>query len=70
MCEITTVKEVVRRVGEIAGYAKDDETAHGAEDELYEGILKAIANGTAEDPKAMAKEALATQKIDFSRWFA
>ncbi len=47
--------------------AGDSAGAHLAEDDLYDGILAAIADGDAEDPKAMAAAALATQDIDFVR---
>jgi len=50
--------------------ADDDESAHAAEDRLHESVLQSIADGTAEDPKAMAAAALKTDDIEFSRWFA
>ena len=50
-------------------YGWDDPAAHEAEDALHEGVLRAIADGTAEDPAAMAALALQTTELDFSRWY-
>ncbi len=48
----------------------DCERAHGAEDDLHRRVLKMIADGTCENPKVCAREALRTLDIDFSRWYA
>jgi hypothetical protein len=64
------VTEVIRRVAVVRSLAGDDETAHGAEDELWRGVLAAIANGECDDPEACAAEALKTSEIDFHRWCA
>lgn len=65
-----TVHEVRERVAEIAAIARDDERAHVMEDELHQAVLRAIADGTAEDPQALAAEAIRTAEIEFSRWYA
>ena len=61
------VKEVV---SEIERIKYDDESAHTKEDDLYRWILESIADGSCEDPKSCAIEALKTQEIDFARWRA
>ena len=48
--------------------ADDDEAASAMENELWERVLRSIRNGTAEDPAALAKAALATCRIPFRRW--
>lgn len=47
-------------------YAPD---AHYAEDRLHCLVLQAIAKGEAEDPAACAGAALATEALDFDRWY-
>jgi hypothetical protein len=58
------------RVDAINAESCDDEQAHCDEDILYEDVLRAIADGTAEDPKLCAFVALSTLEIEFSRWYA
>lgn len=67
MMSTVDVREAVEHIRNIAG---DDESAHAAEDALHESVLDAIANGMAEDPKAMAAAALTTRDIEFARWCA
>lgn len=70
--ETFTHKHVVARVKEVRQYGevlRDDEKAHAAEDQLWEDTLFAIAMG-AENPVKLAKEALKTRQIKFSRWCA
>lgn len=62
--------EIKKRVKEIKGVAWDDERAHSWEDKLWEDVLRAIANEDVDNPYTLAKEALKTKKIDFSRWCA
>lgn len=42
---------------------------HEAEDLIHQDVLRAIADGTAEDPRAMAAEALKTLELDLTRWY-
>lgn len=65
-----TTDEIRSRVEKIRDMADDDESAHCAEDRLWQEVLEAIANGTATDPAACAEVALETRDIDFSRWYA
>lgn len=65
-----TVDDVRKAVEEIRKSINDDEKAHILEDALYQDILESIADGTAENPAEMAKEALKTGTLDFSRWYA
>jgi hypothetical protein len=61
------VQAALERIRSLAG---DDESAHMEEDNLYEAVLQAIADGTAEDPAGMAALALKASAIEFSRWYA
>lgn len=62
-----TVRQTVERIREAAG---DDEAAHGMEDELHFDVLKAIAEGTCENPQECARLAIQTAEIGFARWYA
>jgi hypothetical protein len=64
---VDEVKECLARLEEIRD---DDEAAHGLEDDIWEAVLFAIASGEAEQPGAMALEALLTREVEFSRWCA
>jgi hypothetical protein len=65
-----SVDDVKKRVEEIRGFSGDDECAHGAEDSLWEEVLRAISEGECDDPKGCAAAALTTGDIPFSRWYA
>ena len=67
---VTTIAQVKAAVEHIRQISRDDEGAHGEEDDLHQAVLRSIANGTAEDPVTMADEALKTQDIEFARWCA
>lgn len=47
----------------------DDEAAHVAEDNLWALVLREIAAG-AEHPALLAKEAIKTAELQFSRWYS
>lgn len=65
-----SVPWVNRHVDKIAKLANDDEEAHASEDHLYREVLRAIADGTASNPRACAEAALKTQELSFSRWYS
>lgn len=65
-----TLDEVEAEVERIRGLADDDESAHGAEDDLWEKVLRTIASGYGDKPSALAAAALKTTEIDFQRWCA
>lgn len=70
-----TNQEAMRLLDEIRALAPegrraDHEAAHIKEDELHLKVLRAIANGSAEDPVGLALLALQSQDIDFQRWCA
>lgn len=65
-----TARRVRQFVKHIASVAADDESAHSAEDFLYSTILRAIASGECDDPRACATEALKTEELQFHRWCA
>lgn len=48
----------------------DPEAAHSVEDDLYERVLRHIAEEGAGNPAAIAKEALRTKDFNFPRWCA
>ena len=62
--------DVRASVEAIKAVARDDEIAHSNEDSLWADVLEAIADGTAEDPREMARIALTTVDIDFARWYS
>jgi hypothetical protein len=64
------VKSVEQEVERIRELRYDDEAAHGAEDDLWESVLRAIASGETDDPAAIAAAALKTKTIEFARWCA
>ena len=64
-----TREDVINAVEDIRMESEDDERAHSLEDDLYEQVLLAVINNNPES-KEMAKEALKTKEIKFSRWCA
>lgn len=64
-----TPTEARERVEMIRAIANDDEAAHGAEDQLRQDVLQAIAEGTRHS-RALAEIALTTDEIRFARWCA
>lgn len=67
MVSIAEVEREVERIRELAG---DDESAHSAEDDLWEMVLRAIASGETDAPAEIAAAALKTKTVDFQRWCA
>lgn len=65
-----TIDEIKKRINEIRERSGDDESAHGLEDKLYYDILVSIADGSTDDAQGIAREAIKTQAIRFSRWCA
>jgi hypothetical protein len=67
-----SVQDVSRQLDEIREEAArgDNESAHQSEAYLRNAVLVAIANGTAEDPAGLAREALKSSEIKFDRLFA
>jgi hypothetical protein len=64
-----TADDIRQLVEGVRLIAHDDEAAHQEKDELRRFVLQTIADGH-DDPAALAREALATAEIDFSRWRA
>ena len=65
---IDEAKEIVRA---IERKKNDDEVAHSKEDSLRAGVLEEIAAGCSRETAIeLAKIALSTDDIDFSRWCA
>lgn len=64
-----TVTEINKRVAAIKAIANDDEAAHGDEDMLHQDVLRYIANQDKDGfYGGLARAALRTTKINFSRW--
>ncbi len=63
------VDEVRERVAEIAKKAGDPEVAHIAEDTLWLAVLQNIAESDCEHAE-LAREAIKTDDLEFSRWYA
>lgn len=62
-----TATEVIKAIEWIREHRHDDAAAHTCEDALYVKVLRAVAEG---DPKSqeLARAALSTLSISFSRW--
>lgn len=65
-----TINDVLAEVERIRIKAANDEIAHGMEDDLHQNVLRAIADGTCDDPAGCARAVLTTQDISFGRWYA
>jgi hypothetical protein len=63
------VRKLVQKIKEEVDEG-DDEMLHVKEDALYQEVLEAIADGSAENPSECARIALETSKFDFARWCA
>lgn len=60
------VQDVVERIGKFPTSYQN----HDLEDELYEGVLRAIAAGQCSDPVACASIAIKTKDFPFPRYTA
>lgn len=64
-----TVKRLNQKIDELIRDHTDNEGAHIEEDLIWLSALKAIADG-AEPAQEIARTALRTVSIDFTRWYA
>ncbi len=67
-----TIAEVAERVNALrrdVGTKGDEEDWHFHEDAIWHDVLLAISQGS-EDARYLAREALKTGEIEFSRWYA
>ena len=64
------VAEIEERIAQIEaiGYA-DPEVGHSKEDQLWEDVLQAIADGPKGAAKELAYAALGTRELYFPRWY-
>lgn len=60
------VTDAVKQI-QVQNVKGDDETAHSLEDALYIAVLEEIAENGHPEAASLAKEALKTQKMTFSR---
>lgn len=67
-----TTDEARQRIEDIKAHvhANRFDSAHSMEDELWMDVLKAFADGTTDDPAALARIALETFDIEFPHWYA
>ncbi len=69
-----TVSDIRARVAAIEALGNDFERAHASEDALHQEVLAFVAlgmePGPGQEPFELAKEALKTQELDFSRYCA
>lgn len=65
-----TLSDVFARIEAIRKIQHDLETAHNMERKLHIDVLRAIAEGKAQSPKALANAAVSTIHMDFVRWFS
>lgn len=63
------VSDILARIEAIENAGGDFEAQHSLEDQLYEDVLRAIANG-AENAQALAETALLSLRLDFPRYCA
>jgi hypothetical protein len=65
-----TVADIEERLELIRHYSSfDADTAHFREDDLWEDVLTAIAEGAA-NAQELARKALESRSIPFERWFS
>ena len=63
------LEEIQKRLKAIEDASWDDEYAHILEDDLYREVLRHIAKGNASaSPRELAKEALKSGEIKFTRY--
>ena len=67
---ITTIGQVRDRLRAIRQSAGDDERAHSLQDALFRDVLAGLVLAGPPEVKALAKETLRVDKIEFSRWMA
>ena len=65
---IADAQAAVEHIRGIADVEHDDEGAHCAEDDLWEAVLREIANGPGSPSADLARIALGTKSIGFCRW--
>jgi lipase chaperone LimK len=66
-----TTEEIEKRLEQIKNMAGDDESAHGAEDDLYREFIAYVASlDSLPSLSAKAKLILTTKDINFARWCA
>ena len=66
---IEEAQAAVERIRGIADVEHDDEGAHCAEEDLWEAVLRQIANRSRDPLSAdLARIALGTKSIGFCRW--
>ncbi len=63
------VKDIRKKIAEIRDKSTDNESAHAAEDKLWQSVLSAIAKGHPR-AKELARAALRSTKIEFDRWYS
>jgi hypothetical protein len=61
--------DVEARLAEIVAQSDDNERAHVLEDDLWLNVLLAIARGS-DEAQEMAKLAVTSRDIEFSRWYS
>jgi hypothetical protein len=62
--------DVTNALATIRAAKGDDEKQHSLEAALYSSVLRAIADGSAEEPAGLARLALSSKRIKFARWHA
>ena len=65
-----TLTEARERVEFIRSIARDDEAAHGGEDDFRADVLRYLAEVAPAELGELARIALSTEDIDFARWCA
>ena len=64
-----TLADIQKRLDKIAALAGDPESAHVAEDQLHDALLKFLARRD-DEVGALCRLALQSDAIEFERWYA
>lgn len=65
-----TPDDVRERMEAMKAAEGDWEATHGIEDDLWEAVLESIAEGSCDDPAELARVALHSRDLEFTRWYA
>ena len=68
-----TIEEIQKRIAKIESHgARDNEIAHGFEDDLYREFIEHVALGVFDiiTLSNLAKEVLKSQQLDFDRYYS
>ena len=65
-----TPDDARERIDAIKAAVGDWERTHSEEDDLWEAALESIAEGSCADPAELARVALHSRDLGYTRWYA